>query len=336
MAKHTSVNNTPATGPAAIVVLTTTMIAAGWTVSAWSDGTTMHTASGVPTATDLAHTDAWVRMQDPAGKREWTFQRGTTNVLWRIKRSETGKFVTGSPSATVTPTGATEQIVVGGGTDASPTFATVFDTDGTYRCSAVAFDGVLTSGVYHWAFTCATSFTKQSRLFWFEDGLREVHSLDQSPCVAYLRHQVNLSTADIGWNGIGSINTGPFVGWGKFGLAGQQSVLYRALIFYTGGSQAIPPVATFNLISPSALSPSTEDLMFFVPIVGTSIDSGFSGSSQGFKGVLEHVAYILDYARAYPDTFDLTTDAKIAIGWTGSSQGGLFAMYWEDGTAPLV
>lgn len=107
--------------------------AAGWTVMSSSDGLTYFPASdGItsgsssPTAGNFGNALAWFRIRQPsggagayAGTREFTIQV-TDTQNFRIKYSKTGVFTGGSPSATQTPSGAGEQIIVGSGTDASP------------------------------------------------------------------------------------------------------------------------------------------------------------------------------------------------------------------------
>jgi hypothetical protein len=70
--------------------------------------------------------------------REYTFQRGTTNVAWRIKYSYSAGFTGGSPGATQTPSATDEQTLFGGGTDAAPSFSTLFGTDAGYRFNVIA------------------------------------------------------------------------------------------------------------------------------------------------------------------------------------------------------
>ncbi len=130
----------PATGAAAVFELKTLLKLQGFTVLASSDGTTYNAAGDQITvpgsgAGGMANNNAWFRIRAPggAGAQEWTFQRGTTNPVWRVKRSLSNPFTGGSPGATQTPSATNEFVVMGGGTDASPTFGTWFGTDATYR-----------------------------------------------------------------------------------------------------------------------------------------------------------------------------------------------------------
>jgi len=94
-----------------------------------------HGGSG---AGGLGNTRAWVRMQDPAGGREFTIQRTTADTTFRIKYSKLAKFTTGSPDATTTPSAADEGVVKGAGTDASPTGVAILPiANSRHHCMAV-------------------------------------------------------------------------------------------------------------------------------------------------------------------------------------------------------
>lgn len=148
MAYTFSVNNLPATGTAAIWLLITTLISAGWTQVGSGDGSTYANGSAGPVtgsgsgATGLGNSNAWVRIQAPSVNqgavsnqtREWLFQRGTDSRSWRFKYSASAGFSGGSPSATVAPTGTDQVVMLGAGTDASPTYtASWLNTDGSFR-----------------------------------------------------------------------------------------------------------------------------------------------------------------------------------------------------------
>jgi hypothetical protein len=143
MAWQFSTNNTPATGAAAMFLILGRLIAAGWVVKSSSDGTTYNSSgnqisSGGSGGGGLANNSAWFRVQDPGTRREYVFQRGTSNPNWRVTYSPLAKFVTGSPSATQVPSASDSQTLLGAGTDASPSFSAFFGTDGAYRFSCAA------------------------------------------------------------------------------------------------------------------------------------------------------------------------------------------------------
>ncbi len=142
-----SAANVPASGAAAFYLLKTTLVTAGWSVISDSDGTTYASGGGQVTTGaagghGLGNTKAWIRMQAPSVNgfaREIIFQRGSVgNRDWRLKYSASAGFSGGSPSATVTPSSTDEVFMLGGGTDASPTFiSNWFNTDGAYHWNLV-------------------------------------------------------------------------------------------------------------------------------------------------------------------------------------------------------
>lgn len=137
MAISFSLAQTPATGSALVYNLKTLQKAQGFTVPKSSDATTYNSSgdqisSGSSGAGGLANTNAWGVVRCPLG-RSWCFQRGSSNVLWRWKFSPLAGFGGGSPSATQVPSATDEVVLWGGGTDASPTFTTLFGTDNTLK-----------------------------------------------------------------------------------------------------------------------------------------------------------------------------------------------------------
>lgn len=105
--------STPADGAVAVHALLTLLTAYGWTVPAWSDGTTLTTpgtaltvnpyVSGASGAGNLGNANAWFRVTAPGGTREWLFQRKANNQTWTVSRSRTG-FTGGTPLAATLPT----------------------------------------------------------------------------------------------------------------------------------------------------------------------------------------------------------------------------------------
>lgn len=146
MAWHPSVNQTPITSAIGVFNWLTELIAAGWTKISDSDGTT-YSSSGTQVTgggsgtNGLGNTKAWVCMKDPAGKTQFTFQRGTDNQHWRACHSPVDGFITGSPAATVCPTAADEAVTLGSGTEASPSFTQWFTgTEASMRFNSNALD----------------------------------------------------------------------------------------------------------------------------------------------------------------------------------------------------
>lgn len=103
------------------------LVSAGWTVESSGDGNSTYNPSGdvIASGATFQNTRAWFRISNPDG-REMTFQTTDTNgrnVRW--KYSQSAGFIGGTPDANTTPSATDEVITRGGGTDASPTGATL-------------------------------------------------------------------------------------------------------------------------------------------------------------------------------------------------------------------
>lgn len=233
----------PATGAATIRRLKTALVAAGWTVKGSGSTGTGYSGTGDIITTDaiMAVTDAWFRIQDPAGHREFIFQRGTTNLLWRVKYSANPTGVTGftggSPSATQTPSASDEQTVYGGGTDASPTFTALLSADGGYKIWIACGDSTVG---YGWYIFAGLTGTGSPEAFFYLDVMRvgTYPSGDVDPAVVYFSTP---GTAVTTINQLGTYATGP-QGWFAYGLGGSafQRIIPAAMIDWGTFYGAIP------------------------------------------------------------------------------------------------
>jgi hypothetical protein len=152
-------NVTPTNGSDLMYRLKTLLLSANWILKGNGDATNVSdvadntaTAAGtdyITSAGAMAATNAWwrVRMAGTSPQMEFVFQRGTTNLVWRIKFSPTG-FVGGTATATRVPSATDEVVLCGGGTDASPTFTTIFAADGGYRLHIIADNAAPYGWVY--------------------------------------------------------------------------------------------------------------------------------------------------------------------------------------------
>jgi hypothetical protein len=139
MAKSYKVNFTPTTGAEAMFELKNVLTGSGWTVVSSSNGTTLSSGDAV-TSTSLANTRAWFLIEEPTGVggRQWCFQRTTANTTWRVKISPNAGFSGGTPDSVSVPSATDQAVVVGSGTDASPTGGQLFGTDGAYKFHIIA------------------------------------------------------------------------------------------------------------------------------------------------------------------------------------------------------
>lgn len=147
MANSLTITQAPATGAVAMYVLLAHLEANGWVVQQDSDGTTYSAGgtqltSGAAGANGFGNNSAWFVVREPVasgGVREFCVQKSDagSNAKFRIKRSPAVKFTGGTPNPTRVPSATDEVVMLGGGTDAAPTYATLFDGDGTYLIHTV-------------------------------------------------------------------------------------------------------------------------------------------------------------------------------------------------------
>lgn len=141
---------------------------AGWTKVRDSDGTTYSSSGAQVTgggtgARGLRNASAWVELRAPGGAINLTIQHTTAaaNLNWRVKVS-LNAFSGGSPGATQTGSAVNEAIVLGGGTDAAPTFTQlVGQTDG---------------GGYHGQFVAETVAPYRFMAVGYQDLGTNIHS----------------------------------------------------------------------------------------------------------------------------------------------------------------
>lgn len=238
-----AVNQAPATGSVAMFLIKEMLkFSVGMTHQRSSDGTTMSTVTdqittGAAGAGGFGNNSAYWIGRDGNG-REFCIQRGTTDLVWRTKLSHSAHFTGGSPSATQTPSATDEAIQKGGGTDASPTFATVFGTNNTYHLHSGGED----AAPYHWWFyTTATVGGAHQTHGWFVYMQRGTYGyLDVAPYFFEFGSTTAPSASNLNGTPIGN-------SWFKKGLAGETYVAYNAgnwAGFLFGSAQPIVPAST--------------------------------------------------------------------------------------------
>lgn len=187
------VDESPATGAAAMFIVKETMKAAGATIPRSSDGSTFdntgtdkitHAGAG---ANGMDNNRAWFVVRFVDGT-EWCIQRNTTtHVAWRIKWSTSTGFSLGSYTATLVPNATDEQLMFGGGSDGSPTFATLFDADATYKIE-VCVNSASPASFWMETHSNGTGIVSSS---WFQDPLLDTHANDTSKFVVYVSKDPN-------------------------------------------------------------------------------------------------------------------------------------------------
>ena len=255
------------------------LIAAGWTVPGSSDGSTFSQA-GVNKwtgATQAGTTNAWIRLQDPAGVVEHLFQCiSATTFHWRT--SATVKFTGGSPAAGVTPSATDEAVILGSGTDASPTGATMLGTtDGNYRIWLCAGDSTIGYGFY-FAATTQNVVTQQALLFLDVMKASTFPAADTDPAVVYTG--TGSTCANLGAGNLGTVANAPF-GWLGYGLTGAacQRIPIQD-VYNTGASAAIAPGGLPQ--NPSSKNDTMIDPLY-ARDSGQTAPAGWKGCGSLFK-----------------------------------------------------
>lgn len=322
MAKITSVNNEPTSAANSIFILKQTLKSAGWTVPCSSNGTTYNsTGDEISTTADLETSSAWFVIEDPAGQRQFCFQRGATDLLWRILVSDSSKFTGGSPSATRVPDASDQGVLFGSGTNASPTFAVYFVDVATtpYHCHVITYDEPYeNTDVYGFYFFTSDKSTGLCRTMFFVDALKDSHPLDPCPYVI-LNAYLTVRPAEANF-----VNSNLSSNIFKKYLKGNVfSGVRTVVIKNNGNTQLFPPINTNFDLSPSVW----DDNEVLLKILHFFTAKNDNASTYGFHGTAKTIAYTTSFNRYYPDTFNLTTDDPYVC------VGGVFAIPWEKNTA---
>jgi hypothetical protein len=336
-------------GSEAIFKLKTVLKSAGWTVPESSDGTTYnasgdqisHASSG---AGGMENNYAWFVIRDPGSSHEWCFQRGTTNLVWRVKMSSLDKFSGGSPDNNTVSSATDEQIMFGGGTDASPTFSTLFFTDNAYRFHVIAQDTAVGTEAPIYGF-CAFStkvgtgipttfiFQEPMALDTFPElssGTRASPVLgDPDPAIygcSYSSSGVNfLAAGNAGtysWNSSNTSGNTPKA-WRKMNYDGEAFLGFASANFYCGNYTS-GKVAPGSVSIGAGSDPCSGQEIMLPLIIGRTVRGT---TYTGLKGFCENMKLRTVY-KNYPNVVDLTTDAKVYV--------QDLVLPWENNTIPKV
>ena len=321
MALVHNVNVPVTTGAGTVFNLLTTLLAAGWTVPSSSDGTTYNSSgnqisSAGSGANGLDNNRAWFRVRDPGGRREYIFQRGLNSGAWRVTFSELDQFVTGSPSATVVPSAADSQLLLGTGTDASPTFSTTWlDAVATGKTHCVAEDTAVGNAYWFWM-TQTAAGTGALRSFFIADAMQSgsYPVADVSP-VGH-RHNTTLGA------GMAATLTATGVGfWVRYGLPGAAWKTLVAIAAPEAGA-----IGPFGLVSGGGVNEYTgdDDLVdVFWCVVAVSSIGGYKGRSSCIKAS--------SIVRAFPNSSNIASPTD-----SSAYFGSGFVLRWPTGVTPTV
>jgi len=206
---------------------------AGWTVPSSSDGTT-YNASGdqitvnATSGAGAINTSSWFILTHPTldtYQRHICIQFGAGANQIRVKLSWSG-FSAGTPGIARVPSAADEQILIGSGTDASPTYTSVLSSIAG-NINAFMMCGDVTEK-YHFYFLGTFPGSNLNQFIFTMERLTDTHPLDIDPYIYFLNGSTsNLSGFDTYTSCIltSSGASQPFA-WYKKGLAGATFTRY--------------------------------------------------------------------------------------------------------------
>jgi hypothetical protein len=278
----------------------------------------------ITSAATFNSNNAWARMREPGGvgAREYILQRSTTATTAVVKYSRADGFTGGSPAAAVSPTSTDTKLIVGAGTDASPTGVTICGATGYVQAVAST---TATNGTYgFWTF----QYTAGTGTF---GGILLTEGISPGSTPA--------SDADPSWRlAVASStwwsNAAPGVSWWQgYNLAGETYITAGNLGF--PGSSANTMTTTVTTMSPTANTPFGVDpydakVSFFPFYIGKSATypKGFSsGISFGLT------------SQNNLDVFNIaTSEPRIAVNSVnnGSLPMPLIVVPWVPNIIPVV
>ena len=213
---------------------------ASWTVESSSDGTSYNASGDEWTvAADAANTRSWTRLRSPvgAGGREFTMQRTTSDLQWRIKYSRTAGFVGGSPDATTTPSATDEGIAQGGGTDASPTFVNMFQGTAVNQIAQYMCDD---ASPYNWYMITYNTGIVPGTIMGMDEAASGTAVGDADPNMFWCRSLLNvMANATVSAS---TITSCPAQAWTGPGTGGEKYQNQRGLEYSDSSSGTAVPL----------------------------------------------------------------------------------------------
>ena len=342
MAKVHKVNFTPATGAEAVFELKNVLTGSGWSVVSSSNGTTFSAGDNITSSTSLAGSNRWFIVQEPTGVggRQWCFQRTSDNATWRVKISPLNGFGGGTPSTTRVPSATDEGVILGAGTDASPTGAQLLPTDNTYKFHAISEStAVGPSGNQAYGFWAFANITGGVNVVDIETIImQEPLATGSYPSLVGTRTSTTSGDADPALYACGYDNAGrkfilgPNIGFSPStstqhlaGTTGESDNTIKYFFDYqsaagafTNGDEVDGVTQIFRFLGTSPVSSPAQDIL--VPLrfgrYGTSIPANGSNfgrsTSVGFKGTT-HFIRKSSVDRGVSNTINLSTNAYIQL-----------------------
>ena len=341
-----NINAVAATGSEAIFKLKGVLTASGWTVPSSSDGTTTNFV-GVDQITipgagagGMTNSGSWFVAREPGtSNRSWCFQRGSTSLIWRIKISPSKGFTGGIAAATRVPSAIDETIVWGAGSDITPTHATFLPTDGTYRWHAIADNtavGAAGNTAYgFWAFSTISATGLNNTVV----GQDPLVVGSYSPLTGSRSAPTSGEADPVVYYKMYGATVSPFIiSLDTLALAATTDTLANVTACYyykyNIGALSCPTTSPINGRAQETPAKFGTDPTSGIDVNGPIIWGRATFASNptratflGLKGITTNLK--LQYtSRNYPDTTDLSTNAKVYI--------GSCLLPWPTGSAPLL
>ena len=276
-------------GSQALFALKQALSSSSWIISGSSDGNVYSTDGDILTgAIDLENNSAWFTSVAPDDTRQWSFQRGSDNQTWTVKRSKAG--MSGSVNAT-TPPIDDEAITIFNN-------ATLFNTSiGNWFISTITGSGVSSS---FYAFNVPNGGGLVYTFLFDEPLLQNTYdTLDQDPYMSGVGYNSS------GWN-YPFMDNSPVVKLFKRVRHNMTSPVNQISFFtYYLDQQVGYRVAPPQYNYPISLSPyNSKELI--MP-VGYDKTPAFGGSYFYFWGFSNYVKYATISTRQNGETLDTGT-----------------------------
>ena len=276
-----------------------------WTVEAWSDGLTLNVVGGITSpangANGMRNANAWYRIRDPGGRREFVFQYINATFI-RVAYSALDRFTTGG-TITVIPTAADGRVVLDS--------VNIYVTAGTYKHHVIYQDTVEGDAYSFWCFGTTAAFAFSGGIFCEALTVGTFPAEDADPVMI----GVSASGGAVPY----ANNTGTISSWWRMNLTNEAFVVYQPLTWVESGGTGTPLFGVSNFVGPN---PYTGNFDYIAPMWsrdGTVVNPGYRGMSKHLK--------LKGSNQNYPDTVDLAGTARVCV--------DMFLIPWPTSVTPL-
>lgn len=273
-------------GSQAMFNLKQALSTSGWKISGSSNAVTFDASGDILTSgAMLEATNAWFTVVAPDDTRQWSFQRGSANTTWTIKRSKAG--MSGSVNATTPPTDGAAATLVNN--------EVLFTTNiGNWLVSVVSSSAVDKVSSSFYAFNVPLAGGNVFTIVYDEPLFSgSFNTLDQDPVVSYANYY---STGFANINGAGfdtlssltSLGNGRHMKRVRHGMSTPANQVSMALVhndLYNGN--VVPATSTTAFTSLNVSPYDNKETVILVPYarsaLGSPTYSGFWGYGANLR-----------------------------------------------------